>query len=84
MPMRGGFLSMTRPTLPRTGFPTTRRGRQPEAQLVEAGNYVILTLVGEGYQFSPIMAKYRSKLENRATPAAPAPAGRSAAPTGAR
>jgi hypothetical protein len=84
MPMRGGFLGMTRPTLPRTGFPTTRRGRQPEAQLVEAGNYVILTLVGEGYQFSPIMAKYRSKLENRATPAAPAPAGRSAAPTGAR
>jgi hypothetical protein len=85
MPGRGAFMG-GRPTLPPSGSGAggQRRGRQAEAQLVEAGNYVVLTLVGEGYQFSPLMTKYRSKLENRATPAAPAPAGRSAAPTGAR
>lgn len=69
-----------RPTLPSAGVSGPRRGRQ-EAPLVEAGNYVILHLVGKGYQFSPIMAKYKSKLENLAAPAAPAPAGKSAAAT---
>jgi len=61
-----------------------RRNRAAEAPLIEAGNFVILHLTGEGYQFSPLMAKYRNKLDTSATPAAPAPAGRPATPTGAR
>jgi hypothetical protein len=76
---------MRRPGLPAGVRPTSARG-QPEPETVEAGNYVILTLNGEAYQFTPLMTKYRDKLENRATPAAPAPApaGRPATPTGAR
>jgi hypothetical protein len=70
-------------TLPaRVGAPPA--SGQPEPETVEAGNYVILSLNGEGYQFTPLMTKYRDKLENRATPAAPAPAVRPATPTRAR
>jgi hypothetical protein len=72
------------PTQPAAGAGPPPRGRQREVPMFEVGNYVIVTLSGEGYQFSPLVAKYRSRLENRATPAARAPAARPAAPTGAR
>jgi hypothetical protein len=63
-----------------------RRNRAAETPLIEAGNFVVLHLTGEAYQFSPLMAKYRNKLDTStsATPAVPAPAGRPATPTGAR
>ena len=61
-----------------------RRSGQAAPPPIEVGNYVILRLIGEAYQFSPLMTKYRDKLEKRATPAAPAPADRPATPTGAR
>ncbi len=69
-----------------TTTPTARRARQAEPPPIEVGNYVTVRLTGQAYQFSPLLAKYRNQLENRATPAAPAPvpAGRPAAPTGAR
>ncbi len=72
------------PGAPAANAAAPRRSRLAEAPVIEAGNYVILHLTGEGYQFSPLMTKYRNKLENSATPAVPAPAGRPAAPTGAR
>jgi hypothetical protein len=80
MPSRG---DMRGPTPPARVGGSPASG-QPEPETVEAGNSVILSLYGEGYQFTPLVAKYRDKLENRATPAAPAPAGRPATPTGAR
>jgi hypothetical protein len=70
------------------GYGAPGAGRPSEPETVDAGNYVILTLNGEAYQFSPLLTKTRDKdkFENRATPAAPAPApaGRPAPPTGAR
>jgi hypothetical protein len=87
------------PRFPAAGA-TTRRARPAEAPPIEVGNYVTVHLIGEGYQFSPLLAKYRNQLENRATAAALAPtsapapaptsaparipAGRSAPLTGAR
>jgi hypothetical protein len=70
------------PTLPRAGV-GSRRGRVAEPPPIEVGNYVTVALVGEGYQFSPLLAKYKNQLKNRAAPAAPAPAPaeRPAAPT---
>jgi hypothetical protein len=67
-----------------TTTPSARRARQAEPPPIEVGNYVTIRLTGEGYQFSPLLAKYRNQIENRATPAAAVPAGRPAAPTGAR
>jgi hypothetical protein len=71
-------------TLPATRAGAPPASGQPKPETVEAGNYVILSLDGEGYQFTPLVTKYRDKLENRAMPAAPAPAGGPATPTGAR
>ena len=88
---RGGFIprpgmpwGMPQPTGPAGGAGAPRRFRQPAPQLIEVGNYVIVRLIGEGYQFVPLMQKYRDRLQNRATPAAPAPPGRPAAPTRVR
>jgi len=87
MPFGGGMMSrgFTPPTpLSGAGAAAPRPARLAGQQMFETGNYVIVTLIGEGYQFSPLLAKYKSKLENRAQPPARAPPGKSAAPTGAR
>jgi hypothetical protein len=88
MPSRSGMFpglggDMRGPTPPARVGESPASG-QPEPETVEAGNYVILSLYGEGYQFTPLVDKYypRDKLGNRATPAVPA--GRPVAPTGAR
>jgi hypothetical protein len=74
----------TPPTPLSAGAAAPRPTRQGGQQMFETGDYVIVSLVGEGYQFSPLLTKYKSKLENRAEPPTRAPTGKSAAPTGAR
>jgi hypothetical protein len=77
---RQGYAPQPTPPGANTG---ARRARVAEPPPIEVGNYVTVELVGEGYQFSPLLAKYKNQLENRAAPAAPAPAPaeRPAAPT---